>query len=179
MGRPKQGLWVGGERLLDRVVAAVAGASPVPVVLVGAGTAVAGTGAALPRLDDAPGVAGPLAGQLAALRSEPAAWLMAACDLPLLSAAAVGWLVGERRPGRWAVVPRVAGVPQPLLAIYEPEALPLLERIAREGSPSPSRIAGHSRVWMPEPPEAVAAAWVGVNTPAELARVVARLAPGG
>ena len=176
MGRPKEALEVGGERLLDRILAALAAAGCGPAVLLGTGRAVNGPAAALARLPDAPGVRGPLAGLLAALRSERAAWLVAACDLPLLSRPAVEWLVAQRGPagehGAWAVLPRVGGRVQPLLAVYEPESLALVEELAASGKPSPSRLAGHARVWSPEPPPALAAAWSNANTPGELAALL-------
>ena len=65
-------------------------------------------------------------------------------------------------------MPRVDGRAQPLLAVYEPQALPLLEALAVEGAGGPSRLAGAPKVFSPEPPEALRAAWRGVNTPAEL-----------
>ena len=169
MGEPKEGLRIGSERLLDRILEALRAAGPDPVVLIGAGAAVAGAAAKLPRLPDVPGVEGPVAGLLAALRSEPSAWLIAACDLPRLTASAVAWLVKERRADRWAVMPCVGGRVQPLLAVYEPEAVALLEQLAAEGTPSPSRLEGHPRVWSPQPPSPIAPAWRGVNTREELA----------
>ena len=175
MGRPKEALEVGGERLLDRILAALELAGCGPAVLLGGGPA-GGAAATLPRLPDAPGVRGPLAGLLAALRSERAGWLVAACDLPLLSRPAVEWLAAQRGPARerdrWAVLPRVAGRVQPLLAVYEPESLALLEELAASGKPSPSRLGGHARVWSPEPPPALAAAWSNANTPGELAALL-------
>ncbi|HXT50045.1 MAG TPA: NTP transferase domain-containing protein, partial [Thermoanaerobaculia bacterium] len=121
------------------------------------------------RLADAPGVRGPLAGILAARRWDPVTWLIASCDLPRLRAEAVEWLLAQRRPGCWAVLPRAGGVVQPLLAIYEPQALPLLETLAVEGAPGPSRLEGHAHVATPEPPPEIADCWRGVNTPEELA----------
>jgi molybdopterin-guanine dinucleotide biosynthesis protein A len=172
MGRPKEALEVGGERLLDRIVAALAAAGCGPAVLIGAGRAVGGPAAALPRLADAAGVEGPLAGLLAALRSERAAWVVAACDLPRISRPAVEWLVAQREAARargcWAVLPRAGGRVQPLLALYEPESRALVEELATSGKPSPSRLAGHARVWSPEPPASLAAAWSNANTPGEL-----------
>jgi len=118
--------------------------------------------------------AGPLAGMLAALRWRPAAaWLFAPCDLPEIAPAAVAWLLGERRPDRWAVLPRAAGrAPvEPLFALYEPPAHRLLEELA--GSPpagrAPRRLAAHPRVAVVTVPPDLARCWAGANTPAELA----------
>ena len=166
MGQPKATLPWGRATLLDHVAAALAGGGAGEVVLLGGSAA---TTAA--RLPDVPGVAGPLAGLLAALRWSPVSWTAAACDLPLLDAGAVAWLRSQRAPGRWVVLPVVDGEPQPLLAVYEPQALPLLEALARSGAPAPSRLLGMPRVFSPEPPPALRPAWRGVNTPAELSAV--------
>jgi molybdenum cofactor guanylyltransferase len=189
MGRPKQWLQVGGETLLARIAAAVAAAGPLALLGGDVMRGPEGEGVAAPRgptnaasLDlgpaatavrviDAPNVRGPLAGILAALRWDPVSWLVASCDLPRLSADAVGWLLAARRPGRWAVLPRVGGIVQPLLAVYEPQALPLLEALAIDSAPSPSRLEGHPHVATPEPPRELVDCWRGVNTPQELAEL--------
>lgn len=173
MGRPKHELLVGGERMLDRTVARLVAAGP-PILLGGAGAAgavsVGGQAEPWPRLPDTPGVRGPLAGILAALRWAPvASWTIASCDLPRLRAEAVAWLLAERRPGRWAVMPRVGGVAQPLFAIYEPQALRMLESIAVGDGQGPSQLEGFAHVASPEPPAELANCWRGVNTPEELA----------
>jgi molybdopterin-guanine dinucleotide biosynthesis protein MobB len=166
MGRPKEALEVGGRTLLERATEALAAAGP--VVWLG-GDAADAPPAEVRRLPDVPGVAGPLGGLLAALRWAPdRVWVVAPCDLPRLSSAAVDWLLAQRAPGRWAVLPRVGGEVQPLLAVYEPMALGLLEELVARGAPAPSRLAGHPRVASPEPPAQLAPAWRGVNTPAEL-----------
>ena len=173
MGRPKEALLVGGVRLLDRTLDALGAAGRGDAVLLGGARSVGGPASVLPRLADAPGVEGPLAGLLAALRSDPAsAWLVAACDLPLLTRDAVEWLLSQRAVGRCAVLPSVAGRPQPLLAVYEPGCLPLLEALVASGRPSPSRLAGHPAVCSPQPPPELAPAWSGANTPGELARLL-------
>lgn len=170
MGRPKETIEIDGRPLLARIAEALATA--------GAVTLLGGSGeASLPRLPDVPNVRGPLAGILAALRWDPACWIVASCDLPRLHAGAVEWLLAQRRPGRWAVLPRVDGVVQPLLAVYEPQALPLLEALAAEGAAGPSRLEGHAHVATPEPPPELAECWRGVNTPEELAELRA-IEPG-
>ena len=120
----------------------------------------------LTRLPDSPGMVGPRAGMLAAMRWAPGvSWLFLACDMPLLSAEAVQWLLGSRRPGVWVILPRLApgeGV-EPLFALYDSRARAMVEACRR-----PSDLAGCPRVFMPVVPAVVAKAWRNVNTPQEL-----------
>lgn len=168
MGSPKQLLNHEGRPLIRRAVDGL-GPTPMEPVLLGSGP-VPEDLADTHRLADAPGIAGPLGGLVAALRWSPAdAWLMVACDQPLITREAVDWLVAQRRPGRWAVLPRLGDGPvEPFLAVYEPQALGLLENLARSGAFGPWRIAGHDKVSSPEPPAELAACWKNVNTPEEL-----------
>jgi molybdopterin-guanine dinucleotide biosynthesis protein MobB len=168
MGRPKHMLRQGGRTYLERLQAAVAGRVD-GVALIGAAE-VPPAAEALPRIPDAPDVTGPLAGMLAAMRWQPhAAWLLAACDLPFAGADTVRWLLGERRPGRWAVVPSLRdGMLEPLLALYEPQARELLEEVARGANPAPRLVAPHPKVATPTPPELLRRAFFNVNAPADL-----------
>jgi molybdopterin-guanine dinucleotide biosynthesis protein MobB len=140
MGRPKQLVGFGAKTLgniaADALSAAVGWAesnsistslSP-NVVILGAGP-VPDALQDLRRLPDVPGLVGPIAGLLAAHRWAPrATWVLAACDHPWLSAADIRWLIHQRRPGTWAVLPRQPdNHPCPTLAIYEPQALAVLE----------------------------------------------------
>lgn len=128
-------------------------------------------GSTLRVIPDPPGLEGPLAGMVAAFRLFPAsAWIFAACDLPGLRPEAARWLAAQRGPGRWAVVPSVSGCPQPLLALYEPAAAPLLEGLVDRGVRGPRHLVGHPRVFMPEPPTELASCWQDVDTPEELGR---------
>ena len=187
MGESKQLLRFRGVTLLERAAAALA-PHVAGVVLLGDGPVPEGA-AGLPRLADVAlargrtsaanarsptphAGAGPLAGMLAALRWKPeAAWVFAPCDLPRIDAAAVAWLVGERRPDRWAVVPRPepGGPLHALFALYEPAARRLLEDLAAGGGRAPRLVAGHSRVAVVTPPAEIAGAWRGVNTREDLA----------
>ena len=83
-----------------------------------------------PRLMDPPGLIGPLAALLAAHRWAPsAAWVVSACDHPWLRSDEIETLLQARQPGRWAIISRQRdGHPTPTLALYEPQALHLLER---------------------------------------------------
>jgi molybdopterin-guanine dinucleotide biosynthesis protein A len=185
MGAPKQLLSIGGVTLAERAAAAlephvaglaVLGSGDLPPALAGrfrladvplAAEAEAAGGEAGP-----PASAGPLAGLLAAMRWRPeVAWAFAPCDLPAVEPAAVGWLISQRRPGTWAILPRAAAgaVPEPLLALYEPAARDLLEALAAGPGPhAPRRLAGDPRVASPVVPPHLARCWAGINTPGEL-----------
>jgi len=168
MGTPKHLLRAGGRTFLERVVAAVEPRVS-RVVVLGAGE-VPESYQRLTRLPDPPELAGPLAGILAAMRwKSDVAWLIAACDMPLVTAGAIKWLLGQRAPGRVAILPRASdrGV-EPLLAVYEPQARRILEEVAASGCLAPHRVAEHEAVFTPTPPADLARAWRNVNTPDDL-----------
>jgi molybdopterin-guanine dinucleotide biosynthesis protein MobB len=169
-GRPKHVLEYRGRTFMEHAVAAVA-PHVAEVVLLG-GAEVPPALAALRRLPDPPGLDGPLSGLLAALRWAPTAvWVVVPCDVPLLGADAVGWLLSCRRPGVRIVLPHdAAGRPEPLFAVWEPQARPLLERIALAGG-GPAAVAGEPGVATPPIPEALAPMLRNVNTPEELASI--------
>jgi molybdopterin-guanine dinucleotide biosynthesis protein A len=167
MGRPKQLVEIGDTTMIEHVVAALGGevdqvtllgAGPVPVALEG-----------LSRVADAEDCRGPMAGLLGAMRAEPeAAWVLAACDLPLLRPEAVRWLVSRREMGAWVVFPTLEGFVEPLLALYEPEARALLEKAAAAGEPALRRLSSNPRVVTAEAPESLRRCWFSANTPQEL-----------
>jgi len=171
MGREKQLLEYGGRSLVENTVAALEGQVD-EVVLLGGGT-VPSTLSERPVLPDPRGMEGPMSGLIAALRWAPdAAWVMVSCDLPHLTSQGVRWLLGQRQPGRWAILPTGAsGVVNPLFAVYEPQALPLLEELILSGSVAPRRLAVNPRVSCPTLPQALEHEWRGVNTPDEYREV--------
>ena len=171
MGRPKHLLKSGGKTWLATTVARLAKVTQ-RVAVVGAGDVPRSMGEVV-RLPDAPGLRGPLAGILAAMRWAPwATWLVAACDMPNVSEEALAWLLATRRPGVWATLPRGPGRRgvEPLLAHYDFRARGLLEDLAAEGRSAPSLIVDCPKVFAPEPPADLRAAWENVNTPEDLAR---------
>ena len=92
--------------------------------------------------------------------------------MPRVSSEAVDWLIGQRRPGVWAVMPRFRdGRVEPLLAVYEPQARPLLEAQAACGRWGPRHLAANDHVICPAPPSELIGAWENVNTPEEMASV--------
>ena len=127
---------------------------------------------AVTHLPDVPGVRGPMAGILAAMRWNPGvSWLTAACDMPQISKPALEWLHAGCRPGVWAVMPHVPGLEkevQPLLAAYDFRARTLLESAARNHDYALVRLASHEKVITPEPPRDLAGAWRNINSAEDL-----------
>jgi molybdopterin-guanine dinucleotide biosynthesis protein A len=170
MGRPKQKLRLSGATLVEIAVAAVGGL--VDRVVVAGGGELPESLDGLERLADAPGVQGPLGGILAAMRWAPeSAWLVAACDMPRIRRDAVAWLLSQRGPEVWAVLPKlVTSRVEPLLAVYEPQLLTVLERRAAAGRFGLQDLAGSAHVVCPRPPENLHDAWLNVNTMEEFER---------
>ncbi len=173
MGHPKHMIQNNGKAWIERTVELLHQVTST-VMIVGRGT--------LPesvkdctRLVDVPDVEGPMAGILAALRWTPrASWLIAACDLPLLSLPALAWLLSTRTPGVWATLPQLTGSGgrvEPLLAHYDFRARPPLENLAAEGDFCLSHLSSHPQMILPSPPSALVTAWRDVNKPAKLKQV--------
>jgi molybdopterin-guanine dinucleotide biosynthesis protein A len=168
MGRPKALLKVKGETLMEKSVGtllAVAGGA----VLLGSGE-VPSALETVPRIPDAPGVAGPMGGLLAAFRWDPrSAWIISAVDMPLMEKDAWRWLLGQRRPGAWAVLPRIPGrrTVEATGGCYEPMIFDHIESLAEQGKVKLQEIARHPKVLTPRVPDVIAHAWKNVNTPEE------------
>jgi molybdopterin-guanine dinucleotide biosynthesis protein A len=169
MGWPKHLLRREDRTWIERTVALlrlrveqviIAGAGSLPLTLAG-----------IPRVDDVPGLEGPLAGILSAFRHYPdVSWLMAACDLPDLEETALQWLLASRVPGVLAVLPDLAGDGrvEPLLAYYDQQCRPLLETMAATGQRRMQWLREAAGVITPQPPAALRPSWRNVNTPQEL-----------
>lgn len=170
MGRPKHLLRTdGGGTWLEMTVARLHALAD-GVVLAGAGE-IPPALSHLARLPDAPGVAGPLAGILAAMRWQPGvSWLVVACDLPSLTEEAVRWLLAARRPGRWAIIPRRSrdSHVEPLLACYDRRCRVWFEELRLSGSLRIGMAARRPQVHSPVIPAAYLRAWDNINTPQEL-----------
>jgi molybdenum cofactor guanylyltransferase len=111
---------------------------------------------------------GPIAGIAAAQALKPgAAWLVLACDLPYLDSRTVAHLFAHRDPARIATAYRSShdGLPEPLCAIYEPRAAPLiLERITA-GKSCPRKFLIQSDALLLDQPDP--RALDNINTPEE------------
>jgi molybdopterin-guanine dinucleotide biosynthesis protein MobB len=171
MGRPKHLIQQDGKTWLEHAVETL---SPKvdQVVLSGSGD-IPDALSALPRVPDAPGLAGPLAGILSVMRWQHAvSWLVMACDLPDVQPESLRWLLEQGKPGIRAVLPdlRSDGHLEPLLAWYDFRCRPLLETIAASGFLRLSRLAEQPGVCHFQPPECLRGSWRNVNTPAQVTR---------
>lgn len=136
--------------------------------------------ARFPQVVDGSAGEGPIAGILAAQALDPAAaWLVVACDLPLLDGATLDQLIAGRDPARLATAFRSAhdGLPEPLCAIWEPAGAALLSRWVESGQSCPRRFLMRHDVRLLD--AARPCALDNANTPQDAASARAALAPGG
>jgi len=170
-GNPKQLLEFGGRSLLEIAVRALEPHVD-RVLLLGAGD-VPESFRELERLPDAPGVEGPLGGLLSAMRWSPnTTWSISTCDMPLATPEAMAWVVSERKPGRWAILPRRStDAVEPLFAVYEPQARKLLEDVAASKSYSLQQLWGVDTIACPPAPDHLLSAWTSVNAQDEFSRL--------
>lgn len=92
---------------------------------------------------------GPLGGLLSAFREKPdAAWLVVACDLPLLDQAALQELVAARHSSALATAFQspVNEFPEPLVAIWEPRAYRVALEFLAQGYSCPRKVLINSEV---------------------------------
>jgi len=126
--------------------------------------------AGFPQIVDGPEASGPIAGIIAAQGAYPqAAWLVIACDLPLLDATTLVQLLAGRDTGRLATAFQSSGdgLPEPLCAIYEQASRDAILRFVASGVSCPRKfLIGHDVALLrPTSPMALANA----NTPEDLA----------
>lgn len=115
---------------------------------------------------------GPVGGILSAFyHRKDTAWLVVACDMPLLDECALEFLVRARDPEKTATAYEspVDGGPEPLAALWEPQSFPLLLDFLETGSRSPRKFMTNSDILLlkPEDPQVLR----NVNTPEEAAEV--------
>ena len=119
---------------------------------------------------------GPYGGILSALRESPdKAWLVVACDLPLLTEKTLQHLVDHRRESTIATAYQVTSesFPEPLITIWEPKSYPVLLSFLAQGYSCPRKVLINSNIaLLPAPyPEEL----TNVNTPEEFETVKAML----
>lgn len=112
---------------------------------------------------------GPMGAILSAFREQPdSAWLVLACDLPLLDADSIRHLIGQRRPDMAATAyrqPDNQGFPEPLVAIWEPTSYQHLLQFLGQGISCPRKVLINSRTHLLDAPRP--GALLNANTPDE------------
>jgi molybdopterin-guanine dinucleotide biosynthesis protein A len=127
--------------------------------------------AGLPLIIDSYESVGPAAGILSAQDAYPdVAWLVLACDLPLLGADTLRRLLAERDPAAdaTAFTSRHDGLPEPLCAIWEPASHALLLQRYRNGEYCPRKALIRSNTTLLPPP---GDALDNINAPEDLAQL--------
>jgi molybdopterin-guanine dinucleotide biosynthesis protein A len=174
-GRPKALLEVGGRRIVERVVAALA--PSVDDLLIVTSTPELYAFLGLPMIADVYPDHGSLGGIYSGLRAAGEVAFTVACDMPFLHPEIVRLVVARADQGD-VVIPRVGRQLETMHAAYGQACLPHIEEKLRAGE---LRIAGFfDRVRVIEVAQADVArfldpeiAFMNVNTPDELARAQA------
>lgn len=177
MGSDKAALEVGGQRLLERAVSLLRASLDDVRVSVAADQADDLLRSGYPLVIDSVSDGGPSAGLVAAHLAEPdAAWLVVACDMPLLDDLCISGLIRARDPLAGATAWRGAdGEPEPLCALYEPSNLAAFAaQISSGANPGPRAWLRASGAYLLQPPEA--GLFASANTPADLERIESLLA---
>ncbi|MES2704268.1 MAG: NTP transferase domain-containing protein [Bacteroidota bacterium] len=117
---------------------------------------------------------GPLAGILSAFeRSPEAAWLVVACDLPLMDESTLRYLITNRDSSKIATTFKSPfdGLPEPLITIWEPASIPILKAAVVDGFSCPRKILirNEQRVNILTPPNGDAL--LNANTPEDAEQV--------
>ena len=178
MHTDKAALPYGGRSQLERAMTLIAPHVSQAYVSVRADQSTEPLRARFPQIPDTHESLGPIAGLLAAQARHPeAAWLVLACDLPLLDERTLAHLVRSRAPERVATAYRSShdGLPEPLCAIWEPRsAVPLAAYVAN-GRQCPRRfLIGADAHLIDEPNPG---ALDNINTPEEYKHAMSALLP--
>lgn len=127
---------------------------------------------ARPVLPDSFSDLGPYGAILSAFRAQPdAAWLVVACDMPLLNPAALDELVRnrDRKTIATTFTSPYDGLPEPLITIWEPKSYPLLLSFLSQGHSCPRKVLINSDTTLLEAPDPDVL--MNVNTPVDVERV--------
>jgi molybdopterin-guanine dinucleotide biosynthesis protein A len=119
---------------------------------------------------------GPFGAILSAFREQPEkAWLVVACDLPLLDKATLDVLIANRNTAAIATTFESpdSGFPEPLITIWEPKSYAVLLSFLAQGYSCPRKVLINSDTHILQVPDPDAL--TNVNTPEELERVKAIL----
>jgi molybdopterin-guanine dinucleotide biosynthesis protein A len=170
MGRDKATVELGGIAMIEHVARACSDAS-LNVVVVGRDAMP--TTVAIERwiADELPG-AGPLAALAAVLRATSREVLLVACDMPMLDAASVAWLVGiPMTRDVDALIVRHDDRIEPTFSRYRASCLDAVDAMIARGERSLRALLDVVTVATVDAPPSVARRLVNVNTPEDLDRL--------
>ena len=128
------------------------------------------------KIIDAYDFGGPICGILSAFQQDKeVAWLVVACDLPLIDKATLQQLITERNPSMMATafISSFDGMPEPLIAIWEPSSFILLNNAFLEGKKCPRKILINNNPKLVQPGKSDAL--LNANTPEDAEKVDAIL----
>jgi molybdopterin-guanine dinucleotide biosynthesis protein A len=131
--------------------------------------------ASLPQLIDTYDAVGPVAGILSAHDAFPeAAWLVIACDLPLLDETTLRTLIAARDPAKEATAfaSRFDGLPEPLCTLWEPPIHQRLKQRYEAGSYCARKVLIQADIRLLPPP---GNALDNINTPQEFEQMQRQL----
>ena len=131
---------------------------------------------AYPSLPDKILDLGPFGAIATAFLADPnQAWMVVACDLPLLDEPAIRQLVEARNPSKFATAFQspVNEFPEPLIAIWEPRCYPVLFQFLAQGYSCPRKVLINSDIELVDAtnPKAL----TNVNSPSEREAVLRQL----
>ena len=144
-----------GETQLDAAMKMLTGRVVRAFVSVRADQSLESTRAHHPCIVDRGGLEGPIAGIAAAFDEHPGvAWLVLACDLPFLDARTLDTLIAARGATHEATAFRSShdGLPEPLCAVYEPQARAALTAYLAAGRNCPRKFLIGARTQLLEQP---------------------------
>ena len=172
MGRDKAALRYEGQTQLERTMALLGAHVGRAYVSVRPDQKADALRARFAQIEDRASDIGPMAGLLAAQAAHPeAAWLVLACDLPLLDEPTLRRLIGARASTALATAYRSShdGLPEPLCAIYEPRSRAALSDYVAQGKHCPRKFLLHVGAHLIEEPNP--RALDNINTPEEYGAV--------
>jgi molybdopterin-guanine dinucleotide biosynthesis protein A len=89
--------------------------------------------------------------------------------MPLITSEAIEWLMAQRSPGKWALLPTVdEGRVEPLFALFEPQCHSLMQDLLDRGAYAPRHLSDHPRVATVTPPGTLSHAWLNINSEEDL-----------
>jgi molybdopterin-guanine dinucleotide biosynthesis protein A len=176
MGEDKAALRVGGRTQLEQAMTLLAPHVARAFVSVRKDQRADPLRAGFEQIEDTREGLGPIAGIVAAQERYPeSAWLVLACDLPLLDAATLEFLLRARAPERLATAFRSSRdqLPEPLCAVYEPKSRAALATYVARGQHCPRKFLMSANVHLIDEPNP--RALDNANTPEEYAAAMSTI----